>query len=235
MFGMGEVADIPFAWPVGSYIREEIEARRWTTADLAARMGGDPGVDLLCVEMLLAVHDKDLTLDRETAEGMGRAFDVDPEFLLNLDRAWRERGPDPANANRVGGVEDAFAWPIPALSGREGAPEVEEPRCVLEVGGASHGAGCLLRMSGSRRLVAVLAYDRAFEPDMAGRLGFTLAALDDLRRQGDAPRSAGVVLCRGVDPEAARLALMGLGALAGVTDAPEAWRAYEVWTGHRAG
>ena len=150
---------------------------------------------------------------------------------MNLDRTWRERGLRPANANPANHAD--FQWPLPALSGHEGAPEVVDPACRLTVGAGEHEAGCLLRMGASRRLVAVIAYETDFDPGMPGRLGFTLAALDDMRREKDTPRSVGVILCRGMDPEVVRLALKGWDMRGVVTDAPGAWEAYRAWVAGR--
>ena len=73
----------------GSYVKEEIDARGWTTADLASRMGGDHAIDQLIVELMIAVGDKNMLLTPETAEGLARAFGLSSEYFINLDRAWR--------------------------------------------------------------------------------------------------------------------------------------------------
>lgn len=82
-------------FPLGDYIEEELAARGWSVEELAHRMGGgrDYGINLLCAQMTIAVHDANLLLDRETAEGFARAFDVSPEMFINLDAAWRKYGP----------------------------------------------------------------------------------------------------------------------------------------------
>lgn len=73
----------------GNFIAEELDARGWSTTDLAARMGGDPAIDRLTVDMLIAVEDRKMVLDEKTAFGLARAFDVSPQFFVNLDRLWR--------------------------------------------------------------------------------------------------------------------------------------------------
>lgn len=85
---MRQVAE---AFPTGVFIQEEMDARGWSEEDVALRMGGRREFDynLLCLGLMLHVHDKRLILDLETAEGLGRAFDVSPELFLNLDAAWR--------------------------------------------------------------------------------------------------------------------------------------------------
>lgn len=80
------------AFPVGEYIQEELEARGWTTKDLAIKMGGsvrDIGINMLALDMLIAV--KEARIDRDMAYLMAKAFDVSPDLFLNLDRyyhAW---------------------------------------------------------------------------------------------------------------------------------------------------
>lgn len=86
-------------FPVGHYIAEELEARGWSDVDLARRMGGDnPAVDLLCVQMLLAVHDPNLILDESTARKLARAFGTSHELFLNLDAYYRRYATPAAEA-----------------------------------------------------------------------------------------------------------------------------------------
>ncbi len=76
-------------FPPGEYIADELKARGWTPEDLARRMPGEYGLNLLCVEMILAVHDKNLLMGDDIAFGLGHAFGVSPRFFINLDRMWR--------------------------------------------------------------------------------------------------------------------------------------------------
>lgn len=75
-------------WPVSSFVIEEMEARDWTIDDLHRELGGDP-VTCCAVDLLLAVDDKNLILDEETAQSLGRAFNVSGRYFINLDRIWR--------------------------------------------------------------------------------------------------------------------------------------------------
>lgn len=77
------------AEPPGVFLAEELEARGWSSRDLALRMGGDAAVNELCVDMMIAVHDPNLLVDAETSAQIGRALDVSEEFFLNLDRLYR--------------------------------------------------------------------------------------------------------------------------------------------------
>ena len=76
-------------FPPSQFVQDELDARGWTTADLAQRMGGDLGINQLSIELMIAVDDKNFLMARETAEGLARAFGTSVEFWENLDRAWR--------------------------------------------------------------------------------------------------------------------------------------------------
>ena len=78
-------------WPLGEHLQDEMSARGWSLDDLHRRLGDNP-VTCCAVDLILAVHDKHLILDAETADALGRAFDLDPQYLINLDHAWRESG-----------------------------------------------------------------------------------------------------------------------------------------------
>lgn len=79
------------AFPPGVFIQEEMDARGWSEEDVARRMGDQRayGMNMLCLGFILHVHDRNLILDRETAEGLSLAFGVSAELFLNLDAAWR--------------------------------------------------------------------------------------------------------------------------------------------------
>jgi hypothetical protein len=81
--------------PPGLYIRDEMAARGWTAADVAARMNGltehDRGVDELAVDLLTHVFDPNVRLGTMTP-GLADAFGVPSAFLLNLERAWVDAG-----------------------------------------------------------------------------------------------------------------------------------------------
>jgi HTH-type transcriptional regulator / antitoxin HigA len=70
-------------FPPGEFIREELEARRWTQGDLAQIMGRP---ERLISELITGK--KQIT--PETARGLAQAFgDDDPLYWMNLDSAYR--------------------------------------------------------------------------------------------------------------------------------------------------
>ena len=82
-------------FPVGEYIDEELKERGWTTRDCAERMGGDVAVDMLTLDLHLAVLSApeghgihDATMSQETADGLSRAFGTSAELWMNLDRSY---------------------------------------------------------------------------------------------------------------------------------------------------
>ena len=79
-------------FPVGHYIREEMEVRGWTEDRLAIEMNKyHLQVTRVALDFTLAeLPEPNLILDQETAEDLGRAFGVSPDFFLNLDRQYRE-------------------------------------------------------------------------------------------------------------------------------------------------
>ena len=76
------------AFPLGFFLREEMEARGWTEADIERRCT-DP-VDALAIEFSLAVYDPNLILDERTAEALSKVFGVSAQFFLNIDRIYRQ-------------------------------------------------------------------------------------------------------------------------------------------------
>lgn len=78
---------------ISKYLREEMAARSWSEEVTAAAMGftskRDYQINLLALQMLLNVHDPDMHIGQQMADGLARAFGVDPQFLINLDEAWR--------------------------------------------------------------------------------------------------------------------------------------------------
>lgn len=82
----------------GEYLRDELDARGWTTADCAARMGGDPVIDELACDMLIACASapeghaaQSVTFGEDFARGLETALGTSYETWLNLDRVYHER------------------------------------------------------------------------------------------------------------------------------------------------
>jgi len=79
-------------FPPGEFIREELEARDWTQADLAAILNKPlPAVN----EIITGKK----AITPETAQSLGDAFGVGPEFWLNLENAYRLSLATPSDAD----------------------------------------------------------------------------------------------------------------------------------------
>lgn len=83
------------AFPIGEFIKDEMEARGWTIYDVADAMGdGDRATWALTVDLLIECSDNPgVTLDVETAQRLGRAFGTSADLWLALHNGyvqWRE-------------------------------------------------------------------------------------------------------------------------------------------------
>jgi hypothetical protein len=78
------------------FIKEELDARGWSLDDLAARMPGEFGVNRLSLDFYFEVGPTapNMIIGKTTAYRLGIAFDVSPDFFLNLESAWRKRQTD---------------------------------------------------------------------------------------------------------------------------------------------
>jgi len=87
---MTEPAEV---FPLAEYLCDEIQARGWTTIDVALRMGGatehEIAKDLLAVDVLLCVQNDKLEVGDRLFTALAKVFDVSEEFLRNLDAMWR--------------------------------------------------------------------------------------------------------------------------------------------------
>ena len=91
-------------WHVGVFLAEEMVARGWSPDDVAERMGGDQKARIVNALTVMAIigdivlpDDDENEIGPEYAKKLGEAFDVSPEYFLNLERFWREA---PATAIR---------------------------------------------------------------------------------------------------------------------------------------
>lgn len=91
---MREPAEV---FPLAQFVGEEMEARGWTSADVAFRMGfkdeTDFGLKCFEVDLFLAVQEDGLILPPAFLDGLARAFGVSETFFSNLHEVWR-RYPD---------------------------------------------------------------------------------------------------------------------------------------------
>ncbi len=70
------------AFPPSEYLRDELEERSWTVADLAEAMGQP-------VHTVAEMLDKATAITTETARALSEALGTTPEVWLNLQAACR--------------------------------------------------------------------------------------------------------------------------------------------------
>ena len=78
-------------FPPGEFLRDELNARGWTTRDLALRIGGDArevAVNQLALDLLIHVRDPGIYVGEQLAEGLARGLGTTATYWLNLDAAW---------------------------------------------------------------------------------------------------------------------------------------------------
>lgn len=92
-----KVIQFPTAPHIADHLQEELRARGWSLDYLALRMAMSSqefkdamAVWRLTLDLTNEVRDVSCRLGDETAKALGRALGVSPEFLLNLDAAWRK-------------------------------------------------------------------------------------------------------------------------------------------------
>ena len=70
------------AFPPSEYLRDELEERGWTVADLAEAMGQP-------VHAVAEMLDKETAITTETARALSEALGTTPEVWLNLQTRYR--------------------------------------------------------------------------------------------------------------------------------------------------
>jgi HTH-type transcriptional regulator/antitoxin HigA len=70
------------AFPPGDFLREELEERGWTQADLAEVMGRP----LVLVNEIITSK---RSITAETAKGLAAALGTSPEMWMRLEAAWQ--------------------------------------------------------------------------------------------------------------------------------------------------
>ena len=75
---------------LSSYLCEEIQARGWTTEDVAVRMQTPAGarMDLFRIDIIMCVPDEQLIITDDIFAGLARAFDVSEQMLRNIHAIW---------------------------------------------------------------------------------------------------------------------------------------------------
>ena len=162
---------VPCDTHVSEFIQDELDARGWTLEYLAHQMGGDYGLNLLSLQMLYAVHDPNLLLDKATDDGVARAFGVSEGFFTRLYEAWRREAARliAAPGCREGGdmtaddVRNKLLWECHHNGGRSAWASANgvSPQCVCDVlMGRREPGKAILRALGLERVVTY----RAKEP-----------------------------------------------------------------------
>ena len=87
------------------YIQDELSARQWDKFDLAVRMGGEIGRNVLMLDLYFVVGptDRRCRMGDVMAHQLGVAFDVSHQFFLNLETAWLNH---PSTQNLLGSDSD---------------------------------------------------------------------------------------------------------------------------------
>lgn len=97
-------------FPLGVILQDEMKARGWSSTDVAVRMANDVkarAIWELTVDLLVNCSDTPMVVGQETADALGRAFGVAPQFFINVNdsyQAWRKAGA--ANESKGGRSDD---------------------------------------------------------------------------------------------------------------------------------
>ena len=99
----------PTPFHPSTFIQDELDARGWTRADLANRMGAESCVrNLLVLDMYFEVGPTrtNCRLGEKTDAQIAQAFGISPGFFLRLEAAW---------------LRDMASLAVHETSGKEGA------------------------------------------------------------------------------------------------------------------
>lgn len=110
--------------PPGEILKEELEARGWSQADLAEILGRPPR---LVSEIISAKR----AISPETAQGLGDAFGTDPQFWLNLESAYQLFKAPPSNVGVAKRAKLFEKAPVKELVRRHWIEPSDDPE-VLE-------------------------------------------------------------------------------------------------------
>lgn len=77
---------------LADFLCDEMDARGWTTDDVARGMGEPDKIasNALKVGLLISVQKDSLILSDDDFAGLARAFDVSEALFRNLDAVWRK-------------------------------------------------------------------------------------------------------------------------------------------------
>ena len=109
----------------GYFIKEELDARGWTQSDMAFILG----CQVQAVNLIVAGK---RGISPEMSKALAVAFDVSPEFFVNLQRIYdlsKARDPDPSVARRA---RFLAAFPIREMIKRGWLEETDDP-ALLEM------------------------------------------------------------------------------------------------------
>lgn len=84
--------DVVEAWPLWSYLHEEMVERGWNKHELAVHMGGDAremAISELTLDFLEVIRDPSMYVGEVTAAKLAHAFGCSKELFINLDNAYR--------------------------------------------------------------------------------------------------------------------------------------------------
>ena len=84
--GMSQRAE---AFPLWTFIEEELHARRWSVRQLAESMGGDADVNHCALDLLHFVPNRKMPIGERMASKLALAFGTSAELWMNLDKQWR--------------------------------------------------------------------------------------------------------------------------------------------------
>lgn len=150
-------------FPPGEFIREELEDRDWTQADLAAILNKPlPAVN----EIITGKK----AITPETAQSLGDAFGVGPEFWLNLENAYRLSLSAPSDADVSKRAKLYSVAPIKDLVRRGWIPESNDVQKLENDLLAFYRVGSLNDVEGCQRRIAARkssSYDSTSPSELA--------------------------------------------------------------------
>ena len=78
-------------WPLAYFLCEEMEARKWTTTDVAVRMGGSAeamALNSVIIDLLMCVQKDNMIIGDDLFAGLAKSFRVTEQLFRNLHETW---------------------------------------------------------------------------------------------------------------------------------------------------